>query len=138
MTHVIDRFEREGARASVELRHPYWTPRFMQFALSTPERLRCRGKVTKYIHVRAMQNLMSPAVLARRDKAEFSTVFHRHLKPLRHALTETIPHRRPGWLAEDGMARLYREYQEDSADGWRLWALWGVYASDTALPHSPE
>lgn len=46
--------------------------RFVQFAFSTPERLRLRGDRTKYIHVEFVAGLMPRRVLDRKDKAYFS------------------------------------------------------------------
>lgn len=63
---VMERLERLSSSAGIEIRHPLGTPRFVQYAFSTPERLRLRGDRTKFIHVQAMQGIMPQAILKRK------------------------------------------------------------------------
>ena len=53
--------------------------RFVQFAFLTPERLRLRGNVSKFIHRQALRDLLPDLVRERTDKAEFSLVFSKPL-----------------------------------------------------------
>ena len=128
---VMENAERLAARAGIELRYPLRDHRLVQFAFSTPERLRLRGDRSKYLHVQAMQGLLPPSILERTDKAGFSIVFREHLSGMRETLTSAIPARRPDWVTAEGMARLYAAYRNDPRLGWPLWSLWSVYACDT-------
>ncbi|HCU53762.1 MAG TPA: hypothetical protein DIC36_05625 [Gammaproteobacteria bacterium] len=125
--------DREGARAGLEIRHPFNTRAFVQFAFSTPERLRLRGDRTKYIHVRAMQDLVPPAILDRKTKAEFSITLHMQLKQMKEQLTSTLPKERAGWVEPAGMTRLYQAYMNSPRVGWPLWVLWGIFGSDRVM-----
>jgi asparagine synthase (glutamine-hydrolysing) len=127
---IMERADREAAHARLEKRHPLGDSRIVQFAFSTPERLRMRGDRSKYLHVRAMQGLMPEAVLQRRTKAEFSVVFRRHLDAMQAPLTDTLPRHRPEWLTQEGMRGLFDVYRENPTFGWPLWILWGIYACD--------
>ena len=124
---VMDQLERKGAQSGLEMRHPFGDPRIVQHAFSTPERLRLRGDRTKYIHVQAMQGLMPQAVLDRKTKAEFSVVFRGHLDGMKTPLTDGLPRERPDWVTHEGMARLFRVYQENPQFGWPLWLLWSIH-----------
>lgn len=126
---VLERLEREGAHAGLEMRHPLGDPRLVQFAFSTPERLRLRGDRSKYLHVRAMQGLMPQAILERRTKAEFSVVFRRRLDSMEELLVRRLSDAHPDWLDRDGMRRLFDVYRENRTLGGPLWILWGIYGS---------
>jgi len=130
---AMEFLEREGARSGLEIRHPFNTRDFVQFAFSTPARLRLRGDRTKYIHVRALQGLLPPAILDRTTKAEFSVTLDRQLKQMKELLTRELPNKRTGWLEAAGMARLYKAYAKSPQAGWPLWVLWGIFGSDKVL-----
>jgi asparagine synthase (glutamine-hydrolysing) len=130
---VMERLERQGAHAGLEMRHPLGDRRLVQFAFSTPERLRLRGDRTKYLHVQAMQGLMPQAILERKTKAEFSVVFRKHLDGMQETLTATLPGERPAWVAQDGMARLFGVYRGKPQPGRPQWILWGIYGSDSVF-----
>ena len=128
--HGVELCDRHAASVGIELRHPLRAAQFVQYAFSTPERLLLRGDQQKYIHCQAMQGILPAAVLARRSKADFSGVFSRQLKGMQELLTETLPRERAGWLSREGMARLYRLYQDNPRDSWYNWALWNAFGVD--------
>ncbi|MDQ1315295.1 MAG: hypothetical protein QG662_1404 [Pseudomonadota bacterium] len=130
---VLERMERLGSRAGLEIRQPMGDPRLVQFAFSTPERLRLRGDRSKYLHVRAMQGLMPREILDRKTKAEFSSVFRGHLDAMEDRISRILPGERPGWLEQAGMARLYRVYRDNPRYGWPIWVLWGIHACDAVF-----
>jgi asparagine synthase (glutamine-hydrolysing) len=129
-SQIMERVDRQAAHAGLEMRHPLGDPRIVQFAFSSPERLRLRGDRTKYLHVQAMQGLMPTSILERRTKAEFSVVFRGHLDGMQAHLTEALPRDRPEWLTEDGMSQLFDVYRKNRQFGWPLWILWGIYGSE--------
>lgn len=69
--------ERTAAAAGVEQRHPFNDRRLAEFALALPESQRWAGRETKVVVRRAMKRaaLVPGTVLARDDKAEFSSTF---------------------------------------------------------------
>jgi asparagine synthase (glutamine-hydrolysing) len=132
-SQVLERLERLGSQAGLEMRHPFSDTRIVQMAFSTPQRLRLRGDRSKYIHVQAMRDLMPQAILDRKTKAEFSIVFRGYLDKMTDRMTDTLPAERPGWVAQKGLARLYRFYRDSPQYGWPLWVLWGIHASDAVF-----
>lgn len=133
ITLVMERFDRESARAGTEQRNPFYEQRFVQFAFSTPERMRLRGDKVKYIHVRAMQGLMSPTVLERKSRAYFSLVFHHHLLHMQGLFEMDIPLKHGDWFSPEGINRLFREYKNDPGEGKRMWPLWSAFGCDTLI-----
>jgi asparagine synthase (glutamine-hydrolysing) len=125
--------ERLAAQFGIEIRDPYSDRRFVEYAFSTPSRLRLRGDRTKYIHVRALQDLLPRLIIERKINAEFSSVFHAQLDGMQNVLTETLPGRRPDWVTADGMARLFEVFRNDPQDGVAFWVLWGIYGCDRVL-----
>lgn len=127
-SQVMERIERDAARAGIEMRHPYLSARMIQLAFAMPERLRLRGKQHKYLHLRAMEGLVPAKLLERGDKAEFSQVFATHLPALREKLIR-FAQSRPDLIDSAGIVRLL-----DAVDGsaqappeiWPLWSIFGV------------
>ena len=125
--------EHLGALAGIEKRRPLDTAAFVQFVFSTPARLRLRGDRTKFIHVQAMAGLMPQAILERKTKAEFSTVFRVHLDQMTEFFTRALPRDRVDWIEPGGMIELYRNYRDNPQAGWPLWILWSLYGCEKVL-----
>jgi asparagine synthase (glutamine-hydrolysing) len=129
---AVEMAERQCARTGLELRCPMRSAAMLQFAFATPERLRLRGGQSKHLHLQALQDVLPQALLARRDKAEFSGVFRSRLDQMAELLTESVPYRRKEWLTQNGMKMLYHDHYAAHPDwGWPLWRLWSIYACDS-------
>ena len=124
--------ERLIARSMLEVRRPFNAVSLVEFALSTPERLRLAGGVNKYLHVKALGGVLPPQISRRQTKAEFSSVFRLHLDQM-HATAESISARRLGWLSAKGMNPLYETYAEFPEKGLPLWVLWTLFLCDGAM-----
>jgi asparagine synthase (glutamine-hydrolysing) len=126
-TQVAERIERRNAHAGIEIRHPFFDHRFVQYAFSTPARLRMQGDTRKVIHRLAMRDVMPPLILERKTKAEFSSVFQLQLDAMQEMLTKTLPRERTTWVTPRGIARLFETYRSRSQAGKVEWILWSVY-----------
>ncbi len=122
--------DRMCAAVNIEERNPMFTANFVQFALSTPDRMRRRGIENKYIHVKAMQGLLPQEVLSRRDKADFCVVTYDHVDQWLATFTEELPQRRPDWVTPEGMALLRKVYETDPEPCPAAWFLWCLYISE--------
>jgi len=80
-----------------------------------------------------LQSVLPRAVLNRRDKAEFSSLFRMHMDGVADTLVDAIPLKRPGLVDRDGVARLVGSYRQVPQLGWPMWALWGIYGCDKFL-----
>src|SRR5690606_30323751 len=67
--------ERLCAWAGLEIRRPFWDRRLVEFAIATPERLRCSAATSKSLHRLAMTALLPQSVLGRTSKADFMVAF---------------------------------------------------------------
>jgi asparagine synthase (glutamine-hydrolysing) len=111
---AIDLEERMASRLGVELRHPLRAPSIVRFAVATPERLRVRGLVTKFLHVEAMQGSLPGKVLRRRGKAEFSGVFRTQRERFGASPDRQFAERTGGWIVPEEFDRLLRDGRNQS------------------------
>lgn len=121
------------ARLGLECRQPLNTKEIVQFAFSTPERLRLRGDSNKYIHVQALQNFLPAEIFNRRTGAEFSSMFREHLDQMSEVFNVTLPLGRSDWVTKEGMNELFKHYKDNPQSGWSQWVLWSIYGCDRFL-----
>jgi len=137
---AIEMSERYHAQAGLELRQPFWNAKMVEFAMASPERSRERGDVNKWLHRRAMQDLLPEAVLGRKCKAEFSIMFTRHLTALAPHMTATVLPRRAGWVDERSIRSMLRVCSDVPPSQWQgmdVWALWSLFGVDAVLAAAP-
>lgn len=108
------------------------TPALIQFAFSTPERLRLRGDTSKFIHVNALRALVPAKVLDRKTKSEFSIVMRQPLDQLGRLLDPNS--NLSPLLDEAGLPKLFQHYRENPQIGWPLWVLWLIHGSQKFAP----
>jgi asparagine synthase (glutamine-hydrolysing) len=76
--------DRNSMAFSIESRVPFLTPRLVQFSLSLPEQyLVAPDGTSKQVLRKALEGILPPAILARKDKIGFATPEARWLKDLR-------------------------------------------------------
>ena len=127
---AVEETERLCAGAGVEARSPLNSPSLVQFAFSTPERIRLHGARTKYVHSQAIKGIVPRAIIERTSKAAFPMVFCTYLDHMREIFTEKIPRERSEWVTSDGMIQLYNNYHSDPLVGSPPWSLWAIYVCD--------
>lgn len=125
--------ERAGARLGIELRKPFFDRRIVQFAFSTPERLRSAGRSMKRLHRRALRGSLPASVLGRQTKADFMVVFRRQLDQIEEDVRSVIPRRRSGWIRPDRAACLVNHRREPGMAGWVEWWLWTLVGCDALV-----
>jgi asparagine synthase (glutamine-hydrolysing) len=125
--------ERSAARIGLELRLPFFDHRIVEFAFSTPERLRSIGRSMKHLHRRALEGLLPPLVLSRQTKADFMVVFRNQLDRLERELRTDIAGRRGGWIRPERAAYLVDHRQDPGVAGWVEWWLWALVGCDALV-----
>ena len=123
--------ERFSASLGLELRSPFWSRSIVEFAFSTPERLRSRGRSTKHFHRRALRGTLPPLVLDRTTKADFMVTFGWQLADLDAELRSVVSRRRPDWVRPEQALSLVDNRLASpagSAAEWQLWTLVGCDA----------
>lgn len=128
--------ERLGSSLGLESRYPFFNKEIVQFAFSTPERLRSRGRITKRLHRQALAGILPGLVLDRTDKAEFTVAFRWHMDRLVDDVKTTILPRRIEWVQPGPARAVCDEYLESSKPSWCNWLLWSLVGCDALL--SPE
>ncbi len=126
-----DHFDRQCARQGYEPRTPMYARKFIEFAFSTPERLRLQGDTRKYLHVMALDGMLPELVLQRKTKADFSLAFEHHLDKMKYLLTDVLPATGTGHLDSEGVAKLYESYRQLPVDERPVWELWGLFSCES-------
>ena len=90
--------ERTSSRIGLELRSPFNSKAIIELAFSTPERLRSRGATTKWLHRRAIKDLLPKLVVDRATKAVFMGVFREQLDRMGEDKFKQIVSRRADWM----------------------------------------
>jgi asparagine synthase (glutamine-hydrolysing) len=124
--------ERAAAADGLELRHPFYDRSVAEFGLALPESERWEGGETKRVLRRAFRDIIPPGILARKDKAEFSSTYVDALRGLGGgSFFETLRIEGAGWVDGavirrrcDDMFRLYSRGDEAYIEC--LDALWSV------------
>jgi asparagine synthase (glutamine-hydrolysing) len=127
--------ERACASLGLELRGPFTSAAMVQFAFSTPERLRMRGATGKMLHRRAMTGLLPPLVLERTTKADFMAAFWHHAGELRALFGAELAKNGDDWVRRRDLEKacaLLGDAEGDSVPEWQLWSLFGWRALRTA------
>ena len=137
-TQVLDLISRQRAREGLENRSPMMSRAFIEFSAGTPERMRLRGAVTKYIHREALAGIIPKEVANRTSKAEFSTVFQHHDEQLRaEALSPAI--RALSQLVNSaGLEKLFDKYRDATIDERCTGEIWGIYVCKQILELDAE
>lgn len=126
--------ERLAASLGVELRLPLWSTAMVQFAFSTPERLRLRGATSKALHRRAMAGLLPARVLERKSKADFMVTFRRHGDELQSVLSADMPQGREEWVLRGRLEAAFARWGEPLYGGVPEWMLWSLFGWRALLP----
>jgi asparagine synthase (glutamine-hydrolysing) len=90
--------ERLVARAGLERRQPFWSRQIVEAAFATPEKLRRRLGVDKWLHRQALTGLLPRAVLDRKDKAHFFGVYAERRPELLGLLSAGLLQDRTEWV----------------------------------------
>jgi hypothetical protein len=123
-SHAMEKAHRLASRCGIEMRTPFYSRLFIEFAFATPERLRRRGSINKFIHLQACKDFLPPSLFQRTTKAELTSVLRPQLYCMKDDFTRKIPSELAEWVSPGGMAQLYQHY---ATSGSGSWELWGVY-----------
>ncbi|HXF17403.1 MAG TPA: asparagine synthase C-terminal domain-containing protein, partial [Burkholderiales bacterium] len=128
--------ERAAASVGMEVRLPFWNTAMVQFAFSTPERLRLRGGTPKILHRRAMAGLLPGNVLERKDKSDFMVTFRRHADAINSDRSLDMRREQHEWVLESRTMEMYNQFGNRQYEGepeWMLWSLFGWSALASGL-----
>lgn len=105
--------------------------RLVEFAFSTPQRLRVKGNLQKHVHREAMAGLLPDKIVHRRTKASFGICVERLLDKALEPVRNTFPQCSIGmYVDHDELLSLQSSWLSLSPDQWRgneLWAVFGLW-----------
>lgn len=130
--------ERQLVNVGLDWSQPYWCRAMIEFAIASPDRVRNRLEVNKWLHRRAFIGQLPEHVCLRPNKAEFSSSYRRHWRALKTRIAEEIAPRHLPWvLLPPLLSVMNRAYTAQSThwDAGPAWMLFGLDAS-TAMPHN--
>ena len=132
-TQILDLISRQRAREGLENRSPMMSRAFIEFSAQTPERMRLRGGVTKYLHRKALSDIMPDQVTWRFTKAEFSAVYDSMAKQLHDECLTKSPQVLAKIANFDGLALLFAKYRDAAIDERGVGEIWGIYVCAQVL-----
>jgi asparagine synthase (glutamine-hydrolysing) len=124
---ILTKVDRASMAVSLEVRAPFLDPRVAEFAASLPPNYKLRGRKTKYILKRAIEDYLPPFV-TRRGKKGFGVPVAEWLKgklrPLARDLLSPDRVRRAGVFNPEYIAQLQDEHESGAANHRKLlWTL---------------
>ena len=125
--HALDLIARQRAQNGIEGRSPMLMRSFIEFSATTPERLRLRGGVSKWIHRKAMQEVMPELIVNRRSKAEFSVAWHAIGGALTEWVRRQLESNFPATLDRQGSERMLEMFGNSAIDEKPFWELWSIF-----------
>jgi asparagine synthase (glutamine-hydrolysing) len=124
---ILTKVDRASMAVSLEVRAPFLDPRVAEYAAALPRNYKLRGRKSKYILKRAVEDLLPPFV-SRRGKKGFGIPVAEWLKkklnPLAHDLLSPDRVRRAGFFDPEYVTRLLNEHEQGLANHRKpLWTL---------------
>jgi asparagine synthase (glutamine-hydrolysing) len=124
---ILTKVDRASMAVSLEVRAPFLDPRVAEFAASLPTNYKLRGRKTKYILKRAIEDYLPPFV-TRRGKKGFGVPVAQWLKeklrPLARDLLSPERVRKAGVFNPDYVTKLQDEHERGVANHRKLlWTL---------------
>ncbi len=124
---ILTKVDRASMSVSLEVRAPFLDPRVAEFAASLPANYKLRGRKTKYILKRAVEDYLPPFVTRRRKKGFGVPVaewLKGKLRPLARDLLSPDRVRRAGVFNPKYVTKLQDEHERGVANHRKLlWTL---------------
>lgn len=134
---ILEAGDRLAAAHGVELRHPFFDRRLIEFAVALPETQRWRGTTTKFVLREGMRGRLPESVYARADKGDFTAFVPRAVEALGGAdALRSLRVAALGWVRSSELIHLYargrRRWEQGSADyGQEMFPVWMALAVET-------
>jgi asparagine synthase (glutamine-hydrolysing) len=124
---ILTKVDRASMAVSLEVRAPFLDPRVAEFAASLPSNYKLRGRKTKYILKRSIEDYL-PSFVTRRAKKGFGVPVAEWLKdklrPLARDLLSPERVRRAGVFDPEYVTKLQDEHERGTANHRKLlWTL---------------
>ncbi|QGZ93385.1 asparagine synthase (glutamine-hydrolyzing) [Terricaulis silvestris] len=128
--HALELEERMASEVGIELRRPFFDANLIEFCFALPRRLQLQGGSDKYLHRRAMADLLPQQVVERQGKAEFSVMFRSYRADVSREMRQMRTEETRSWLSEKAMAGALGKYGDDRNSSWTDWQVWALLACE--------
>jgi asparagine synthase (glutamine-hydrolysing) len=128
--HALEVLDRAAAAFSIDLRHPFWDHRLVEFCLALPSEQKLQGGWGRIVMRRAMADRLPDDIRWRRDKTDFFPYFANGLLVRERDGLETAIATASDVLSKHVdvplMQRWYRQAvaQPLQAKRWQVLAIW--------------
>lgn len=129
LSTMFETNRRNLSRAGLDYRYPMFSRAFVEFSCATPEHTRLRAGRRKFIHRRALADLLPPEVLERRGKADFSIAFTRLASDISRTLAGEAPQGVEEVLDLTAVRPLLHCSEDTQIDRIPPWQVWGIYGN---------
>ena len=134
---VFEWNDRDVADHGMERRTPYNDKKIVELAFALPAWMFRKGRVEKYFHRQAMSGLLPADVLARQDKAVFSSILGHHFEGLCTRLLAEGHASEGLGVDQCRLEMACRQKRLDDIEKMdvsvRLWGIWGALNLDSAV-----
>jgi asparagine synthase (glutamine-hydrolysing) len=137
--HVRESAARAAANAGIELTHPFFDRRLVEFLVALPDDLRLRGNVHRWIQREALGDRLPPRIAARLDKPELDVLVVDALVASEpDALLADLRLAELGWVDRASLVDLWAcgrraPRSRDMGDWMAAFALWRVLAAEALV-----
>jgi asparagine synthase (glutamine-hydrolysing) len=112
MAQALEPVDRYAASAGIEMRHPFYDRRVMEFAFAIPESQRLRGLETKFVLRRAMRGIVPASILDRLDKGSFGYTFPEAMREFGgERIFDSLEIEQAGWVDSVRVKEAYRKME---------------------------
>lgn len=122
-----DLMSRQRAQYGCEYRRPMLSRAFLTFSATTPEHIKLRGRMNKFVHREALRGVLPEEVRMRSDKAEFSASQDHLAAALQRLFTSSPPDGLLALADPEGIRRMANDYCAAPIDSDYSYEIWGNY-----------
>ena len=133
LASVFDSNNRQAARTGLDQRHPMLSRKFAEFSTTTPEHIRRRGREDKFVHRRALADILPLNIRQRTTKAEFSVVYFDLDEEIGQMISQSLDPRFNSIAEASGAEITFEIYCSATIDTKNTHAVWGIYVVNMLL-----
>jgi asparagine synthase (glutamine-hydrolysing) len=117
----LEWWDRYNFSFGIEVRHPFYDRRLVEFCVRSPEEQRWRGNETRFALRSVMKGLLPEEVRNRRTKGDFTEELIRHLlQPEVKATLHSSLLAQQGYINSSAVSEMYSDFEGESKRGIRF------------------
>lgn len=134
-TMQYDVTARQMAHLGMEMRFPMHQRQFIEFSATTPEHIRLRGGVHKFVHRKALRDILPTSIANRMGKAEFSHSYFEQTEALQVHFAANGLHSLEKLADVAGALTILEDFCGSSIDSESSQEVWAIFVVCLILGH---